>query len=69
MFLLILVLTAQGPINAPFTIVEYGDYECPYTGMDMAGNSINQTFNDKEFLTISFISTQLNQRLRGEIVR
>src|SRR6266508_6640601 len=22
-----------GSINAPITIVEYGDYECPYTGM------------------------------------
>ena len=23
----------RGSINAPLTIVEYGDYECPYTGM------------------------------------
>jgi protein-disulfide isomerase len=23
----------QGSINAPLNIVEYGDYECPYTGM------------------------------------
>jgi protein-disulfide isomerase len=23
----------HGPINAPISIVEYGDYECPYTGM------------------------------------
>jgi protein-disulfide isomerase len=23
----------QGCANAPFNIVEYGDYECPYTGM------------------------------------
>ena len=23
----------RGSVNAPITIVEYGDYECPYTGM------------------------------------
>ena len=23
----------RGSINAPVTIVEYGDYECPHTGM------------------------------------
>src|SRR5918996_501475 len=23
----------RGQVNAPITIVEYGDYECPYTGM------------------------------------
>ncbi len=23
----------RGSINAPITLVEYGDYECPYTGM------------------------------------
>jgi len=23
----------RGSINAPLTLVEYGDYECPYTGM------------------------------------
>ena len=23
----------KGSVNAPIVIVEYGDYECPYTGM------------------------------------
>ncbi|MDQ3718363.1 MAG: DsbA family protein [Thermoproteota archaeon] len=38
----------RGSINAPVTIVEYGDYECPYTGMAYpVVKEIMKQFDDK----------------------
>ena len=39
----------QGSANAPFNIVEYGDYECPYTGMayPIVRELIREFGNDK----------------------
>ncbi len=31
---------AQGPANAPVTLVQYGDYECPYT--QLSRHSVHQ---------------------------
>jgi protein-disulfide isomerase len=41
----------RGSINAPISIVEYGDYECPYTGMayPIVKEIINK-FNNKVYL-------------------
>ena len=40
----------RGSINAPISIVEYGDYECPYTGMayPIVKEIINK-FNNKVY--------------------
>jgi protein-disulfide isomerase len=38
----------RGSINAPITLVEYGDYECPYTGMAYTiVKEIMKQFGDK----------------------
>ena len=38
----------RGSVNAPITIVEYGDYECPYTGMAYPViNDIMKQFGDQ----------------------
>lgn len=46
---------AQGPADAPVTLVEYGDYECPYCGMaysiikqiqDAMGNQLRFVFRN-----------------------
>jgi hypothetical protein len=38
----------QGSVNAPLNIVEYGDYECPYTGMAYPiVKDITRRFGDK----------------------
>lgn len=41
----------QGSINAPTTLVEYGDYECPYTGMAYSMiKQIMKQFSDKIYI-------------------
>jgi protein-disulfide isomerase len=40
----------RGPIDAPISIVEYGDYECPYTGMAYPiVKEIMKKFNNKVY--------------------
>src|ERR687890_678065 len=41
----------RGSINAPITLVEYGDYECPYTGMAYPIiKEIMKQFGDKIYI-------------------
>ncbi len=41
----------RGSINAPITLVEYGDYECPYTGMAYPIiKKIMKQFGDKIYI-------------------
>jgi protein-disulfide isomerase len=40
----------RGSVNAPITLVEYGDYECPYTGMAYPiVKEIMRQFGDKMY--------------------
>jgi protein-disulfide isomerase len=52
----------RGPANAPVTLVEYGDYECPYCGM---ANSIvdeirRELGNDLRFVFRNFPLTEVH---------
>ena len=52
----------RGPANAPVTVVEYGDYECPYCGM---ANSIvdeirRELGNDLRFVFRNFPLTEVH---------
>ncbi|MFT0862620.1 DsbA family protein [Ancylobacter sp. G4_0304] len=39
---------AQGPVDAPVTMVEYGDYECPYCGaMHPVIQAVQQAMGDR----------------------
>jgi protein-disulfide isomerase len=39
---------AQGPANAPVTLVQYGDYECPYTRLSRLGvHELQREFSDR----------------------
>jgi hypothetical protein len=43
----------RGSVNAPITIVEYGDFECPYTGMAYPViKELLRQFNEKYTLYI-----------------
>ena len=41
---------AQGPADAPLTLVEYGDYECPYCG--------------RAYPIVKYVQEQLGDKLR-----
>jgi protein-disulfide isomerase len=50
----------RGSIDAPITIVEYGDYECPYTGMAyLIVKEIMKQFDDK--IHFAFRNFPLNE--------
>jgi protein-disulfide isomerase len=39
---------AQGPANAPVTLVQYGDYECPYTRLSRRSvHQLRREFSDR----------------------
>jgi protein-disulfide isomerase len=49
----------RGSIDAPISIVEYGDYECPYTGMAYPiVKEIMKQFSDKVYFV--FRNSHLN---------
>ena len=50
----------RGSVNAPIVIVEYGDYECPYTGMAYPfAKEILRRFGDK--VQVAFRNFPLNE--------
>jgi protein-disulfide isomerase len=50
----------RGSVNAPVVIVEYGDYECPYTGMAYPiVKEIMRRFGDK--VQVAFRNFPLNE--------
>ncbi len=50
----------RGSVNAPIVIVEYGDYECPYTGMAYPiVKEIMRRFGDK--VQVAFRNFPLNE--------
>ena len=52
----------QGPANAPVTLVEYGDYECPYCGAaHPIVQAVQQTMGDQlRFVFRNFPLTQIH---------
>ena len=50
----------RGSVNAPIVIIEYGDYECPYTGMAYPiVRQIMRRFGDK--VQVAFRNFPLNE--------
>jgi protein-disulfide isomerase len=52
----------QGPVNAPLTLVEYGDYECPACGMAYpVVKAVQETLGDRlRFVFRNFPLTQVH---------
>lgn len=57
----------QGPKNAPATLVEYGDYECPYCGQAQSViKSLQEEFGDQlRFCFRNFPLTQMHPYAYG----
>jgi protein-disulfide isomerase len=57
----------QGPANAPVTLVEYGDYECPYCGAaHPIVQAIQQELGDRlRFVFRNFPLTQIHPHAQG----
>src|ERR687897_3581029 len=66
----------RGSINAPINIVEYGDYECPYTGMAYPiVKEIMKQFNTKVyfvfriFLSLIYIPMHSTRQKQQKLLR
>jgi protein-disulfide isomerase len=53
----------RGPANAPITLVEYGDYQCPYCGIDfyIVRRLQNELQDNLRFVFRNFPLTQIHE--------